>query len=314
MKSNVFIDEEKKKYATSDDNVFLSFLVSKGLYDEIKITPDNIWELASVVEGSTKIDVFCKDCGEKRVFASEKVYKHLRYGHEVNDRSVGEELITWQQEQNIHRSIDDDSYDNWTWSNNRIAYDTRIMAFRFHCAKNPSHRLDYVVLTDGNIMRKIGQFPSVADLSFPKLKEFRKVMTSRDDEKELKRAIGLYANGIGIGSFVYLRRIFERIVDKASKKAISDGKYKEKELLDLRVNDRVKKLSGYLPQAIVNSPVAYGIISKGIHELSEEECTIYFPVLQSFIMMVLRQWESIRKEAEEAEKLQKELNSIASNI
>lgn len=124
----------------------------------------------------------------------------------------------------------------------------------------------------------------------------------------------MYANGIGIGSFVYLRRIFERIVDKASKKAISDGKYKEKELLDLRVNDRVKKLSGYLPQAIVNSPVAYGIISKGIHELSEEECTIYFPVLQSFIMMVLRQWESIRKEAEEAEKLQKELNSIASNI
>ena len=59
-------------------------------------------------------------------------------------------------------------------------------------------------------MKKIGQYPSVADLSFPELKDYRKVM-SKDDDKELKRAIGLHASGIGIGSFVYLRRIFERI-------------------------------------------------------------------------------------------------------
>lgn len=34
-------------------------------------------------------------------------------------------------------------------------------------------------------MKKIGQYPSVADLSFPELKEYRKVMT-KDDEKNLK--------------------------------------------------------------------------------------------------------------------------------
>ena len=36
-------------------------------------------------------------------------------------------------------------------------------------------------------------------------KELRK-----PDLKEFTRAIGLAANGVGIGSFVYLRRIFER--------------------------------------------------------------------------------------------------------
>ena len=69
-----------------------------------------------------------------------------------------------------------------------------------------THHLDYIVLTNENGMKKIGQYPSVADLTFPELKEYRKIMT-KDDEKEFKRAIGLYASGIGIGSFVYLRNL-----------------------------------------------------------------------------------------------------------
>lgn len=81
-----------------------------------------------------------------------------------------------------------------------------------------THHLDYIVLAYGNKLKKIGQFPSVADLIFPELKEYRKVMTE-EDGKEFKRAVGLFASGIGIGSFVYLRRIFECIILTASQKA-----------------------------------------------------------------------------------------------
>ena len=115
-------------------------------------------------------------------------------------------------------------------------------------------------------MKKIGQYPSVADLSFPELKEYRKVM-SKDDEKELKRAIGLYASGIGIGSYVYLRRIFERIIVTASHKAISDGKIKAEDFGVARVNEKIKMLSDYLPKSLVHNEAFYGIVSKGIHEL-----------------------------------------------
>lgn len=161
-----------------------------------------------------------------------------------------------------------------------------------------THHLDYIVLTYRNKMKKIGQYPSVADLSLPELKEYRKVMT-QEDEKELKRAIGLFASGIGVGSFVYLRRIFERIIVTASQRAIEEGNIKEEEFGKAHVNGKIKMLAGYLPKSLVNNPVFYGIISKGIHELSEEDCLEFFPVMQSFIMMILRQWEKIRRDEEE---------------
>ena len=48
-------------------------------------------------------------------------------------------------------------------------------------------------------MIKIGQYPSVADMEFPKLKEYDKVLTE-EDRREMGTAIGLYASGVGVGS------------------------------------------------------------------------------------------------------------------
>ena len=210
-------------------------------------------------------------------------------------------------------SLADVPEESWTWTNKSIEDDTRIMVFKFFCAMDNTHHLDYIVLTYGNKMKKIGQYPSVADLSFPELKEYKKVMT-REDEKELKRAIGLFASGIGVGSFVYLRRIFERIIVTASQKAIVEGEIKEEEFNTAHVDEKIKKLAGYLPKSLVNNTVFYGIVSKGIHELSEEDCLEFFPVMQSFIMMILRQWEKIRRDEEEEKKLSASLSSIAAKV
>ena len=134
-----------------------------------------------------------------------------------------------------------------------------------------SHHLDFVVIADQNRMIKIGQYPSVADLDFPELKEYKKVL-SEEDMKEMKRAIGLNAQGIGVGSYVYLRRIVERLIYKAQDMAIADGTVKQENIEKLRVVDRIKELKGYLPDMFTSNPTIYGIVSKGIHELSEEEC------------------------------------------
>ena len=162
-------------------------------------------------------------------------------------------------------------------------------------------------------MRKIGQYPYVADLTMPELKIYKKVM-NKDDERELKRANGLYASGIGIGSFVYLRRIIERIVVKAGEMAIEEGKINEKEFNQARIGEKIKLLSDYLPKGLCENPVFYGIVSKGIHELSEEECLKYFPIMNSFILMVLRQWKKMQDDAEEEKQIAASLNKIASTI
>ena len=176
-----------------------------------------------------------------------------------------------------------------------------------------THHLDYIVLTNENKMKKIGQYPSVADLSLPELKEYRKVMT-KEDEREFKRAIGLYASGIGIGSFVYLRRIFERIILTASEKAIKDGKIEKEQFEKARVKERIKMLADYLPTTLVDRPEFYGIVSKGIHELSEDDCIEFFPIMQKFIIMILRQLEKARKDKEDEKNLANAFNKIVSKI
>lgn len=136
---------------------------------------------------------------------------------------------------------------------------------------------------------------------------------------DLKKSVQLivaypYASGMGIGSYVYLRRIFERIIVTASHKAISDGKIKAEDFGGARVNEKIKMLSDYLPKSLVHNEAFYGIVSKGIHELSEEECIEYFPIMKSFIMMILRQWEKMRKDEEEEKQLSVALGSIDAKI
>lgn len=315
MTINMF-NERFPREIKSINNIFGDFLANKGLYDEIEITKDNIFELADLVGGHVKIDIYCPKCKESRVFSCEMIpyYWYDDRDQVIRGRSLEEGIVSWQLSQNMGGPrFSNAPEEPWTWTNNSLDDDTRLMVFKFFCAMDNTHHLDYVVLTSGNTMKKIGQYPSVADLSFPELKEYRKVMT-KEDEKELKRAIGLYASGIGVGSFVYLRRIFERIIIIASQKAIEAGKIDAKEFGEAHVDEKIKKLAEYLPKSLVNNPVFYGIISKGIHELSEEECLEFFPVMQSFIMMIIRQWEKIRKDEEEENKLTASLSNIAAKV
>lgn len=316
---NVF-DANHLRKRKIKDNVFGAFLVNNGLYKEIEITQENIYELADLVGGHVKIDVYCPNCRENRVFSCEMIpyYWYDENNDEIMCRALEEEIISWQNIQMLDRTPLPTTSVNlevapWVWTNNSLEDDTRIMVFKFSCAMENTHHLDYVVLNEGNKMKKIGQYPSVADLSCPELKEYSKVM-SKEDERELKRAIGLFSSGIGIGSFVYLRRIFERIIITASKKAISDGKITEDVFNRARVEERIKMLADYLPKSLVSNSYFYGIVSKGIHMLSEEECLEYFPVMESFIIMILRQWEKIRKDEEEEKKLSAALNKIASKV
>lgn len=58
----------------------------------------------------------------------------------------------------------------------------------------------------------------------------------------------------------------------------------------------------------------YGIVSKGIHELSEEECLQFFPVLRDSIFMILEKWEEERRKTENEKKLAASISKIASTI
>ena len=173
------------------------------------------------------------------------------------------------------------------------------------------HHLDYIVLTTDNSMMKIGQYPSIADMTFPELDAYKHVI-SKQDRKELGTAIGLFASGIGAGSYVYLRRILERLIYQA--KATAGDAVNDEEFEQARVAERIKMLQGYLPEILIKNTTIYGILSKGIHELSEEECKKYFPVVKECIYQILGMWESERRKKADEDALSKALSSISSSI
>ena len=66
----------------------------------------------------------------------------------------------------------------------------------------------------------------MADISEAELRPYSKVL-SAEEYRELTRAVGFTAShGVGIGSFVYLRRIFERLIEDSrteASQAFQDG-------------------------------------------------------------------------------------------
>jgi hypothetical protein len=143
---------------------------------------------------------------------------------------------------------------------------------------------------------KIGQLPSIADLATAETKKYKKI--NHEIYTELNRAIGLSAHGIGVGAFVYLRRIVEKyIVQKELERLSKANLIQEKDFDNIRFTDKLVILKDSLPDFLINNPKIYSILSKGIHELDEKECRTHFPLLRNAIEIILdEQIEQIEKE------------------
>lgn len=157
------------------------------------------------------------------------------------------------------------------------------------CKRKSNDILRFFVYDNNKIVVKFGQLPSLADIQFAEIGKKYDQLLSEQDLKEFKKAIDLAAHGHGAGSFVYLRRIFENLINEAfrSNKAtlgISEDEFRKKWMVD-----KVDLLKDYLPSQLLEMKSVYKVLSKGVHELSEQECLKYFPALKLSIELILDQ-------------------------
>jgi len=165
----------------------------------------------------------------------------------------------------------------------------------------------------GTSLIKVGQFPSIEDVSSADLLRFRNAM-DKQDFAEMRRAGGLYSHGIGVGSFVYLRRIFERMMTKHHREMVDEGLSVEGYDQARGMSDRIRALKAGLPPALVKHAAAYGILSKGIHELDEETCKKHFPIVRAAILQILEQDLRRREEKRAEADLERELATISGEL
>lgn len=250
-------------------NKFEELLIEKGIYSAIEINQDDFDEMQTLFKKSGKIftiDCYCIQCSEMRTF-------------EVSS-------CNYSSDNRIIKYFNKDEGGFYYTGNNPMQmYTDCRYDLVFQCTKNRQHTLVYDLVTTQKKMIKIGQYPSSADISKGDFKKYKKVLG--DKYAEYSRSIGLYSHGIGIGSFVYLRRLIESLVFDKYKEVKEELGTSEEIFTRLEFKDKLEALKAYLPKVLIENKNIYSIVSKGIHELSEDICRDMFPFIRMGIELIL---------------------------
>lgn len=283
-----------------------SILVETPLYQKFSFQKRQIWEVIRVLYFSGTYDSYCPECRQSSTFQA--VHRERPEGLRNKSKYALQAMITGSFE------LPD--------------IPTGIHVVRTLCARESSHRQYFILLVeapeDSSIdndleksitFQKIGQHPSHGDahLAQSSLKKYSSVL-SKEKLGELRRAIGLASHDVGIGAYVYLRRIFEGLIEEAHALAKLVEDWDETKYKQSRVVDRIEILKDYLPSFLVKNRNIYGLLSKGLHELSENECLTHFETLRFSIEMILdeklQERERKAKEKSISDDLQKVANSL----
>ncbi|MFJ8458167.1 hypothetical protein ACIQ57_03445 [Lysinibacillus xylanilyticus] len=253
--------------------------------------------------------MFCPLCNERLSFQLDTVplSKELKdpFLDGYADYQIDDELYTsevYRMSERIRSIISENGmFDKLI----RCTHDSsHVFKFSYMLQKEGTYPNEFLTLT------KIGQYPSIRDLNIGNIKPYQKLL--KKYKKEYTTALELHSAGIGIGSFVYLRRIIEVLVENAFSKAVKDGKITKDEYEDEKVRERIKLLRDYLPPFIVDHTHIYKILSKGIHELDEEECNDMFPVLKKSIDFILDEEIEIQTREKDVNETSKKLGQMNS--
>ena len=193
-------------------------------------------------------------------------------------------------------------YDEDKLVKNKIWY----MHYYFNCTNNNNHKYMMMIsieLKDGNvIVRKIGQNPSMLTVKGFDFDKYKGVLEKLDAYEDYKKADLSNADHFHVGAYAYLRRIFEKMINQYL------GKTK---LKDDHMDTKIDAVKDYFDPRIKKLlKNMYGILSTGIHELSEEQSKEYYEYLKAIIDMQL---EYIQTENDK-DKQSKELEGVLSKI
>lgn len=183
--------------------------------------------------------------------------------------------------------------------NTRVTSWTGKFQLQTYCARNEHHVADYYLQTrmprpsapgesSPLYIIKVGQSPSLTDFQLGDLAEIEAGM-SKDQRKEFVRAINTSAHGFHVAACVHLRRIFENVLVEARDAYMAaQGLVEWPEFASSRTDERIRLLRNQLPQFMSEHPEIYGLLSIGVHELTEEQCADEFPTLRKAIELIMR--------------------------
>lgn len=233
------------------------FFLSAAMYEAYQWSDPSLDEVLKLTGFTGSIDTYCVECKDRSLFVVE--YPPLHDSREKLRERVKTPFICVVQAR---------------------------------CSRAKQHIACYVFrIHEKDGVTKIGQYPSAADAAKQDLKNYRKVL-NEEHQKGFTKALGLFSHGVGAGSIVYLRKIFEHLVEEAHQEARENEVWVSthgETYPTLKMANKVATLEDFLPSDLVQHPKLYGFLSQGLHRLSEEECLKLFPMLRLAIEYILDQ-------------------------
>ncbi|MDP2247460.1 MAG: hypothetical protein Q8J65_04960 [Nitrosomonadales bacterium] len=163
-------------------------------------------------------------------------------------------------------------------------WDTRNIQKTVQCTRE-DHVLRYYFTAESTYLIKIGQHPPLSEHSLAETTDFAQVL-SRTQLNELNTAINLATHGVGIGSYIYLSRVFESLINEAQLTASLNEGWNESHYKGLSMKDKIQLLARNLPDFVVETEQLYRLFGKALQELTDDECLANFDVLKNGIFAI----------------------------
>ena len=279
------------------------FLATASIYSKIQISVEDQEELSKILnpKETYSFDAYCPKCKSKSVFYFSDYQTYWELKKEV--RFMTPNIILRGYSNSFPQIVKTDQEKFKDLVNyNKLAC---IVA---HCSRETKHEFFVFFTMDENSITKVGQYPNVNKFKYSNLSKYEELLG--EYHIELKTALTLHSSGVGVGSFVYLRRVFEKIMFDNYKENSSNLDIPEDDFNTAHFTEKIEFLKDYLPKFMVDNKTIYSILSKGVHELDEQECIDYFDTLFDSIILILD--EIIDKK--EKEKKQRELSNNITRI
>lgn len=230
---------------------FPDFCLNTPLYLSFAFNQKDLSKLRDIYLYEGHLDCYCLECKQSSVFKSD-----------------------------VGSRFDEPPFSFFTNSKNIIT------EREFTCSREKTHKLIFYFRFHNRTVTKIGQNPSLADLATYDIRKYIKVL-GQERYAEFSKAVGLISHGVGIGSFVYLRRIIEQLIEEAHKTKVNSTGWDEEKYKKCRTSEKIEMLKDSLPDVFVENKPVYPILSKGIHDLEEQECLDAFDVIRGCIELIL---------------------------
>lgn len=280
--------------------IFGSFSVSfsKDSYEELKKVLANLFY-------TEKIRIKCVECGEYCPFTvSHSIAKYGATGKYKYGANYG-----W--------SFNDlDSSELFRYSILFPEFDEGIIEYTFRCSMDSLHyQKMYLlyILSKGTItFRKIGQKPLNVDLKEKMSNEYKNILTKYDSFDDFRYFEQSESRNLLAGSCTYLRRILEKMVNKMF------GEYKKTNNVveePKHFEDKFSLVKNQFEESIREIVKnSYSLLSKGIHELSNEEIKEFYILMLQVICVQLEYEKEIDETAKKRKTLKKKIDLAISKF